>query len=160
MIGGGAAARCPRILPRATFSLQRVFQCLADEALIWNPRPGRGSPHRIEQWPRQAHIYPLAFGLKLETDRPHAGKVVFGQVGLLDKVLGFLIAFEPWQFLFQCSTSFLCVKRALIGRWLALDADGGFHLRAEKSAADADEAVGRLGDEETLTAVAAARARA
>ena len=39
---------------------------------------------------------------------------------------------------------------------LALDADGGFDLRAEESAADADEAVWSLGDKETLAAVAGA----
>src|SRR5216684_8444516 len=78
-----------------------ILECLADEALIRNSRPRRRRSHRVEQLPWQAHVDSLAFGLKLEAERPHAGQVIFGQVGLFNKLLGFLIAFEAWQFLFH-----------------------------------------------------------
>src|SRR5260370_27048975 len=78
-----------------------ILERLADEALIRNSRPRRGGSHRVEQLPWQAHVDSLAFGLKLEPERSHVGQVVFGQVGLFNKLLGFLIAFEPWQFPFH-----------------------------------------------------------
>src|SRR5258707_619826 len=81
--------------------LARVLQRLADEALIRNRSPGRGSSYRFEQLQWQAHVNALALGLKLEADWPHARQIVFSQVGLLDKHLGFLIASEAWQFLFH-----------------------------------------------------------
>src|SRR5260370_42185980 len=84
-----------------SLALDRVLERLADEALIRNSRPGRGGSHRFEQQPWQAHVDSLAFGLKLEVDRPHPGQVVLGQVGLLDKLLRFPIAFEARQFLFH-----------------------------------------------------------
>src|SRR6266851_5845080 len=78
-----------------------ILKRLADEALIRNSRPRRRGSYRVEQFPWQAHVDSLAFGLKLEAERSHAGQVVFGQVGLFSKLVGFLIAFEPWQFPFH-----------------------------------------------------------
>src|SRR5690242_1571437 len=106
-------ARCPQVPVSCTFALHGVLERLADEALIRNSRPGRGGSHRVEQLPWQAHVDSLAFGLKLEAERSHAGQVVFGQVGLFNKLLGFLIAFEAWQFLFHNASfpSCACVGR-------------------------------------------------
>src|SRR5208337_1692715 len=84
-----------------TFPPYRVLQRLADEALVGNSRFGCRDPHRVEQLPGQAHVDSLAFGLKLEADRSHRGQVVLSQIGLFDKVLGFFIASEAWQFLFH-----------------------------------------------------------
>src|SRR5258707_2310094 len=95
-----------------TFPLHRVFQCLADEALIRNTRPGRGGSYRFEQLQWQAHVHSFALGLKLETNWPHARQIVFCQVGLLDKLLGFLIAFEAWQFLFYSARPPSCACSA------------------------------------------------
>src|ERR1700730_5119372 len=57
---------------------------------------------------------------------------------------------------FSCKSSYREIQCQERGFWLPLDSDGGLDLRAEKPAADADEAIGSLGEGEPLAAVMAA----
>ena len=81
--------------------LQRALQRHADEALIGNARAPRAVADRFEKLFRQAQIDRFVLRFQFEAHDLTAGKIVYGEIGIRDELLGNLIGLKARDSFFQ-----------------------------------------------------------